>query len=87
MITKEQALKLNSFFFRKHTNYRHRHPNADPIGEMRRNGQTKTWVRSPEKFCVPVKYGLYTYDYVTDRNASEFFATREEAENSLQESN
>lgn len=34
--------------------------------KWRRNGQTQTWKRSPERFRVPVKYGLYRYDQITD---------------------
>lgn len=30
------------------------------------NGQVKTWKRSPDKVKVPVKHGLYAYDYVTE---------------------
>jgi hypothetical protein len=29
-------------------------------------GKVKTWVRSPGKVKVPVKHGLYTFDYVTE---------------------
>jgi hypothetical protein len=32
----------------------------------RRNGQTKTWKRSPERFALPVKHGLYAYDTITE---------------------
>ena len=32
----------------------------------RRNGKTQLWKRSPERFRVPVKHGLYRYDQVTD---------------------
>lgn len=32
----------------------------------RRNGQTQTWKRSPERFRVPVKFGLYRYDQITN---------------------
>jgi len=29
------------------------------IREVRRNGRTRLWRRSPERFSVPVKYGMY----------------------------
>jgi hypothetical protein len=32
------------------------------------NGKVKTWKRSPELVKVPVKHGLYTYDYVTEEH-------------------
>lgn len=30
------------------------------------NGRVKTWVRSPERVRVPLKHGLYAYDYLTE---------------------
>ena len=33
------------------------------------NGQCRSWVRNPERFELPVKYGLYGYDYITELNA------------------
>ena len=32
----------------------------------RRNGKTKTWKREPERFSIPVKYGLYHYGYINN---------------------
>lgn len=32
----------------------------------RRNGQTKTWKTRPSEWRIPVKFGLYTYGYITD---------------------
>jgi len=41
----------------------------DQNGKLWRvNGKVKTWARSPGKVQVPVKHGLYTYDYVTESN-------------------
>lgn len=34
----------------------------------RRNGATQTWKRSPERFRLPVKFGLYQYDQVTEHS-------------------
>jgi len=31
------------------------------------NGQPKTWKRSPDRVKVPVKHGLRSYDYVTEK--------------------
>jgi hypothetical protein len=75
MITKEQALTANEF----HEN----HSAVIKVGPRggltfpkiyiwRRNGKTKTWARSPERFQVPVKFGLRSYDYVTETNAHMF---------------
>lgn len=38
--------------------------------EARRNGATKTWVRRPNEFRIPVKYGMYDCFYITDKDAS-----------------
>ena len=28
------------------------------------NGQVKRWVRDPNRFRVPLKHGLYSYDFI-----------------------
>ncbi len=40
--------------------------------EVRRNGKTKTWKTRPGEFQIPVKYGMYEYFYITQRNADEW---------------
>jgi len=30
------------------------------------NGKPKTWKRNPERVKVPIKQGLYNYDYLTE---------------------
>ena len=30
------------------------------------NGKPKTWKRSPERVRVPIKHGMYHYDYLTE---------------------
>jgi hypothetical protein len=37
--------------------------------KWRRNGQTQTWKRDTTRFRVPVKFGLYRYDQITQDNA------------------
>ena len=32
------------------------------------NGRVKTWKRDPDRVVVPIKHGLYHYDYITERN-------------------
>lgn len=62
MITKAQALTLDEV----HGMGR----NADGTCQRwRRNGATRTWKRSPERFRLPVKYGLHAYDAVTEASA------------------
>lgn len=44
-----------------------------PTGKLwRRNGATKRWKTRPTEFRVPIKHGLYAYDYMTDANYHEF---------------
>lgn len=35
----------------------------------KRNGQTKTWKRDPNRFALPVKHGLYAHDTITQDEA------------------
>lgn len=38
----------------------------------RRNGKTKTWKRSLERFQIPVKSGLYEYGYINEQNINQY---------------
>lgn len=40
--------------------------------EWRRNGATKTWKTRPGEFRIPVKYGMYSYDYIDEYTARRF---------------
>ena len=35
----------------------------------RRNGKTKLWKTRPTEYSIPVKHGLYRYDYITQEIA------------------
>jgi hypothetical protein len=39
---------------------------------VRKNGSVKLWKREPNKFRVPVKYGLRDYFYIDNHNAHEW---------------
>jgi hypothetical protein len=39
---------------------------------VRRNGSTKRWKRTIDKFVIPVKYGLYEYYNITNDNCHEW---------------
>ena len=39
---------------------------------VRVSGMLKTWKRDPERFKLPVKYGLYENGYITPENAGEW---------------
>ena len=71
MVTKDQALTTSEF------HYNHAHNSDGTCQRWRRNGATKTWVRSPERFRIPVKYGMYGYGAITDLNASEYHTAEE----------
>jgi hypothetical protein len=49
--------------------YHRTHSNSDgtPM-RWRVNGKPKTWKRNPERVQVPVKHGMYDYDYVTEND-------------------
>lgn len=59
-VTREQALSADMF---------HEPREGKSCANWRRNGQSQTWRRSPERFRVPVKYGLYSYGQLTETNA------------------
>ncbi len=59
MVTKIDALNRGVF-------------HDDKCNNWRANGQVKTWKRSPFRFRVPVKHGLYRYDAITDINGGAF---------------
>ena len=44
---------------------------ADNNRRWRVNGKVKTWVTRPNEVRVPVKHGLYAYDYVTQDNVAQ----------------
>jgi len=46
---------------------------ADDGTYWRKNGQVKTWKTRPTHARVPVKYGLYNYDYVDQGNVGYLF--------------
>lgn len=76
MITLEQAKELKYRQVIYHTMLR----NAD--GSPRRyrvNGAVKTWKRTPGRVDVPLKWGLYAFDRLTQDNLYQFALTEAEA--------
>lgn len=76
MITLEQAKELKYRQVIYHTMLR----NAD--GSPRRyrvNGAVKTWKRTPGRVDVPLKWGLYAFDRLTEDNLYQFALTEAEA--------
>jgi len=37
------------------------------------NGKVKEWKKDPTKIRIPLKYGLWTYDYLTETNLEGFY--------------
>jgi len=65
MITLKQAKNLNYGDILHHTINK----NADGTPQRWRvNGKVKTWKRSSSKVKIPLKYGLYRYDYLTEND-------------------
>jgi hypothetical protein len=66
-VNAESAMTANVFYHRTKTYTR----TNQPI-QVRRMGRTKRWVRQPELFRVPVKYGMYDSFYIDNDNAKEW---------------
>jgi len=65
MITIKQAKALNFGDILHHENQR----NADGTCQRWRvNGKVKRWKRELDRVQIPVKHGLYTYDYVCNEH-------------------
>lgn len=73
MITYEQALEADQFHYNGCTRDTGKRGGEKlHIEHWRRNGQTSTWKRSPGRFLVPIKYGMYGYSHINNSNADEF---------------
>ena len=65
MITLEQAKQLRY----RQTLYHAINRNSDGTPQRWRvNGMVKTWKRNPNRVQIPLKYGLYGYDYLTEND-------------------
>lgn len=63
MVSVAQAKKLRFGQVLYHT----RNRNADGTAQRWRvTGKVKTWKRNPNRVQVPIKHGLYTFDYITE---------------------
>jgi hypothetical protein len=40
--------------------------------KWRASGKCKTWKTQPERFQLPIKFGMYTHDYLTNENCHLF---------------
>jgi hypothetical protein len=76
-MTKEDALNDSIRQFHHKTL---RNSDKTPV-RCRKNGKCITWKTRPTEFKLPVKVGLRGTGYLTERNASEWCSTVEEALN------
>lgn len=71
MITKQQAITANEFHYEPCTKkVGPRDGITKHIETWRRNGQTQTWKTRPNEFRIPVKFGLYNYGSITERDSA-----------------
>ena len=55
------------------------HKNADGTPQRWKvNGVVKTWKHNSERVKIPLKYGLYAYDYLTENELDLVCLTEEE---------
>lgn len=62
MFTKEQALTTRAFHIQVN--------GSRTCKEWRVNGKPRTWKRTPERYEVSVKFGLYRFSVVTAPDAN-----------------
>ena len=73
MITKEQALTSDVFHWGNCTRAVGKRGGVKESSIVfRRNGKTQTWKRSPDRWRIPVKRGLYEYGDITPDRANEW---------------
>jgi hypothetical protein len=65
-ITLEQAKALKYGDVLYHRDQRYSRSNT-PV-EWKVNGKPKVWKTRPDEVRVPVKYGMYSYDYLTEQD-------------------
>jgi hypothetical protein len=65
MITLDQAKSLSPGTILHHVQFKNK--DKSPM-RWRVNGKPKTWKRSPERVQVPIKHGMYDFDYLTERD-------------------
>lgn len=76
MLTLEQAKNLEHGTVLYHIGNR----NADgSLQKWRVNGKVRTWKTMPEKVEVPLKHGMYAYDYLTEHTLDLLCLTEDEA--------
>jgi len=67
MISKEIALTQPSEMW--HVSLKNK--DGTPV-RCRSNGQCKTYKNTPDRYCLPVKHGMYVHSYIDDDNGWEW---------------
>ena len=76
MISLKQAKRLKP----GNTVYHVINRNADNTPQRWKvNGKVKTWTKSLDRVSVPIKHGLYSYDYITERDLHLISTTEKQA--------
>ena len=84
MVTKEQAVLAGATWgpveFHRGVCVKHVGPRGGvrlSVETWRSNGRAKSWKTRPEAFRLPIKYGLYGYGAIDERNAGEYHLASE----------
>jgi hypothetical protein len=67
-----QALRVSEFHTMCHRSVGPRGGIKESSVIWRRNGQTKLWKTRPTEFRIPVKFGMYSFDYITQSEVAKF---------------
>jgi hypothetical protein len=76
MITLDQAKQLTHGTTLYHMEYRNRDKSPQ---RWRVNGKPQTWKTQPHKVRVPIKHGMYDFDYLTQDDLDRLALTESEA--------
>jgi hypothetical protein len=72
MVTKEMLVaKLQTTYVLMFEHCSLKNSDGTPV-RARQTGKLKVWVRSPSKFQLPVKHGMYQSFYIDNNNASDW---------------
>ena len=67
-VVNARTAPMATYFYHRTRTYK---DGKTPI-RVRNNGSVKMWKRDPNKFRVPVKYGMYDFFYIDNSNADQW---------------
>lgn len=78
VVTKQQAMTEREFHYGEcKRTVGPRGGETVKIERWRANGACKTWKREPERFQLPIKFGMRGYSYIHEYNAQDFHVASE----------